>query len=98
MIFWKDKNGRTYWKSEIDDGYLLNIAKALTRGCGDLDFLRNADIDGIFEECYNRGILTVEEAHKMSKQAAQAICSREARENDLLIAQANYEEHVWGSD
>lgn len=98
MIFWKDKNGRIYWKSEIDDGYLLNIAKALTRGCGDLDFLINADIDGIFEECYNRGLLKAEEAHKMSKQAAQAINSRNERENALLIAQARYEDHVWGSD
>ena len=98
MIFWKDKNGRTYWKSEIDDDYLLNIAKALTKGCGNLDFLKSTDVDGIFEECHSRGLLAAEEAHKMSEQASQAIQARIKREYAILMEQIKYEEHAYGSD
>ncbi len=98
MIFWKDKNGRTYWKSEIDDNYLLNIARALTRGCGDLDFLKNADVDGIFEECCNRGLLTAEEAHKMSAQASEALSEKRETIEAAYEAWFDYEDRKWGSD
>ena len=69
MIFWIDKNGREYYKSEIDDKYLLNIAKSVSRGYYNFDHIYEEEIDNIFEECYNRGLMTLEEAHEKSQEA-----------------------------
>ena len=73
MVFWVDRNGRKYWKAEIDNRYLSNIANALLRGVGDPDFLSDQHIEEIYEECFNRGILSSEESHEQCEEAKNAM-------------------------
>ena len=95
MIFWIDKHGQEYYKSEIDNDYLLNIAKGLTRGVGHTDFcLENNVISNIYEECVNRGLLTAEAAHKMEGDAVDAFQRKRDLEFEIL---ANQDEGVFAS-
>lgn len=73
MIFWIDKNGREYYKSEIDNKYLLNIAESVSKGYYNFDHIYEEEIDNIFEECYNRGLMSLEEAHEKSQNAREKI-------------------------
>lgn len=73
MIFWIDKNGKEYYKSEIDDKYLLNIAKSVSNGYYNSEYIHEEEIDNIFEECYNRGLMSLEEAHKLSQEVREKI-------------------------
>lgn len=76
MVFWVDRNGRKYWKTEIDDRYLANIAKAMLRGIGDPNFLSDQHIEEIYEECFNRGILASEESHEQCEKAKTAMVEK----------------------
>ena len=99
MIFWIDKNLKQYYKNEIDDKYLMNIAKALTRGVGNIDFCTQGDVvSNIFEECFNRGLLTAEKAHKMEEDALDAFERREICEWARLRSEIEFEEHAYGTD
>ena len=83
MIFWIDKNGIEYYKSEIDDKYLLNIAKSISRGYYNFDHIDEERIDNIFEECYNRGLMTLEEAHEKSRNVRDKLFDRSYPSDDL---------------
>ena len=99
MIFWIDKNLKQYYKKEVDDNYLMNIAKALTRGVGDTSFVLSGNvISNIYEECFNRGLLTAEQAHGMEEDAYNAFERKEMDEWDRLRGEIEYEEHAYGSD
>ena len=84
MIFWIDKNGREYYKSEIDDKYLLNIVKSVLNGYYNSERIHEEEIDNIFEECYNRGLMSLEEAHENSQEAREKIYDDDY-ENDLYF-------------
>lgn len=92
MIFWIDKDNRKYWKSDVNNEYLMNIANALTKGIGHADFCTAERIDNIFEECYLRGLMTSDEAHEKCMKAIDAMT--EKREKGAMIADA---EAVWSN-
>lgn len=98
MIFWIDKNYKRYFKKEIDDNYLMNIAKALTRGVGDSNFVNSEIIQDVMEECFNRGLITSKEAMDMIDKAENAFERREICQWERLLGEIEFEEHAYGSD
>ena len=98
MIFWIDKNQRRYWKSEVDNQYLMNIANALTKGIGNPDFCTSERIDNIFEECYLRGLMTSDEAHEKCMKAIDSMTEKRERNSMVEEAEVFWEDHRWGSD
>lgn len=98
MIFWIDKSNKKYFKKEIDDAYLMNIAKALTKGIGNSYFVNNRVIQEVMEECFNRGLLTSEEAFDMIEKAKYAFEQRNSYEYNQIKADIEYEERVYGLD
>ena len=98
MIFWIDKNYRRYWKSEVDNRYLINIANALTKGTGHIDFCTAERIDNIFEECYLRGLMTADEAHEKCMKAIDAMTKKREEEAMVSEAGASWDAHHWDSD
>ena len=98
MTFWIDKNHKRYFRKEIDNKYLMNIAKALTRGVGDSNFVNQRVIEDIFEECFNRGLITSEDAFDMIEKAENAFEIREIAQWERLRGEIEFEEHAYGSD
>ena len=98
MIFWIDKSNKKYFKKEINDTYLMNIAKALTRGNVYSYFVNDRVIQEVMEECFNRGLLTSEEAFDMIEKARYAFEQRNFYEYNQTKADIEYEERVYGLD
>ena len=98
MIFWIDKNKRRYWKSEVSDQYLINIANALVKGIGHIGFCTAERIDNIFEECYLRGLMTSDEAHEKCAKAINVMSEKNERNAMIEEAEIFWEEHRWGDD
>lgn len=97
MIFWKTK-GRSYWKDEISDEYLLNIVSCLEQGKFSDRYITPEMIDNIFEECFARGILDAETAHKKSSLCIDKFYEKEELRERYEMDAALDSDRFYGDD
>lgn len=70
MVFWKEK-GVEYWATEINNTRLLEIAQKLTDDRFNFFDLTKEQIENIFEECFNRGLMDAHNSHEKCHQALE---------------------------
>ena len=90
MVFWKTKE-REYWKSEVSDEYLMNIARFLERASYLPHWVTEEMVDGVFEECFVRGLLDADTAHRHVTSGADVRPSMEQRKERRAMERALFE-------
>jgi hypothetical protein len=81
--FWMNRDRKILSSDQIDDSYLVSIARFLCTGGGYVDFVTDEVIDGVFAEIARRGLAVSAELRGCSASLAK-VSLKDKRDGSIL--------------